>query len=411
VAISHVNTTVYASPGTTDTTVVNNVPSGVVDGDLLLWELAGVLGTASAPTGWLSWAAVTNAASRLSIFYRFASSEPASYTATVPSGRWNGIMSAYRGVDQTTPQDATPTTASSATTPAIVTATNGAYALSHGMAISASGVTNTNWTSSNGSIAGQTTQTQGAATNDTSAAAYLARPTAGSVTVNLVGSGTLSTQCRISSALRPATTLAATATGTLSLSATGDTAAQSTSTGSVSLSGTASTGASDTATGALALAAAATVTAPATATATLALIATATASAPTTGTATLSLSATAATTASDTATGTVVLSATAATSAAATGTGTLTLVGTGAGRAPATATGLLTLDATAALQAQATATGMLVLSGTGIARVAPIPFSFRVLTAATRIPTMRAATRGPTISATTRASELEGATR
>jgi hypothetical protein len=409
VAISHVNTTVYASPGTTDTTVVNNVPSGVVDGDLLLWELAGVLGTASAPTGWLSWAAVTNAASRLSIFYRFASSEPASYTATVPSGRWNGIMSAYRGVDQTTPQDATPTTASSATTPAIVTATNGAYALSHGMAISASGVTNTNWTSSNGSIAGQTTQTQGAATNDTSAAAYLARPTAGSV--NLVGSGTLSTQCRISSALRPATTLAATATGTLSLSATGDTAAQSTSTGSVSLSGTASTGASDTATGALALAAAATVTAPATATATLALIATATASAPTTGTATLSLSATAATTASDTATGTVVLSATAATSAAATGTGTLTLVGTGAGRAPATATGLLTLDATAALQAQATATGMLVLSGTGIARVAPIPFSFRVLTAATRIPTMRAATRGPTISATTRASELEGATR
>ena len=202
--ISHVNSTTFAGTSTTDTSVTNNVPSGVVDGDLLLWAISGGSALPATPSGWSSWAAAVNT-NRLTIFYRFASSEPASYTASgLTAGTYSAIMSAYRGVDQTTPQDATPLTGTSSV-PSITTVTPNAYALSHGKCKSASGVTNTVWTSTNGSVAGTTTTTLGASTNDTSGAMYMPRPTPGAIQVNCVPSGTgQTTQCRISSALRPA---------------------------------------------------------------------------------------------------------------------------------------------------------------------------------------------------------------
>lgn len=201
--ISHVNTTTFAGATTSDTSVTNDVPSGTVDGDILLWAISGGTATPATPSGWSPWASHVNT-NKLTIFYRFASSEPASYTASgLTAGSYTAEMSAYRGVDQTTPQDATPTTGTSSV-PSITTVTPNAYAVVHGKCKSATGVTNTNWTSSNGTVAGQTTMTTSGSTNDTSATTYLARPTAGAVTVGLQASGTVTSQIRISSALRPA---------------------------------------------------------------------------------------------------------------------------------------------------------------------------------------------------------------
>ena len=72
------------------TSVAVNVPSGVVNGDLLIAEIGAVNQTAAFPTetGWTLALAVdgTNGPNYLGIFYRYASSEPASYTFTGGTG-------------------------------------------------------------------------------------------------------------------------------------------------------------------------------------------------------------------------------------------------------------------------------------------------------------------------------------
>ena len=107
-----------ASAGTTQ---VINVPSGVQDGDLLLLACCtsdGDTGSVS-PNG--SWTQIVNNLNTggsapsppgISVFWRIASSEPASYTITdTESSGISGQMLCFTGVDNTTPIDVTTTTA------------------------------------------------------------------------------------------------------------------------------------------------------------------------------------------------------------------------------------------------------------------------------------------------------------
>jgi hypothetical protein len=108
------------------TTLSVDVPEGVVDGDLLITCAYGAVAATQSLT--------TNAAFSLTltaqestnqksyVFHRIASSEPSSYTWTMSStGIWGVGCFAYRGVDRTTPFQAsagnTYTTTSPATGP------------------------------------------------------------------------------------------------------------------------------------------------------------------------------------------------------------------------------------------------------------------------------------------------------
>jgi hypothetical protein len=78
-AISFVNLTT-AVQNTNSTTITINVPSSVVDNDVMIMQVLGRNpGTYTTPTGWTLWFGTTN---NRAIFYRYASSEPASYTVT-----------------------------------------------------------------------------------------------------------------------------------------------------------------------------------------------------------------------------------------------------------------------------------------------------------------------------------------
>jgi hypothetical protein len=93
-AISFVNLTT-AVQNTNSTTITINVPSSVVDGDVMIMQVLGVNpGTYTTPTGWTLWFGTTN---NRAIFYRYASSEPASYTVTSSSSTThNAYIIAYR---------------------------------------------------------------------------------------------------------------------------------------------------------------------------------------------------------------------------------------------------------------------------------------------------------------------------
>jgi len=78
-AILFVNLTT-AVQNTNSTTITINVPSSVLDDDLMIMQVLGnTVTTYTTPTGWTLWLATTN---NRAIFYRYASSEPASYTIT-----------------------------------------------------------------------------------------------------------------------------------------------------------------------------------------------------------------------------------------------------------------------------------------------------------------------------------------
>lgn len=77
-ALSIVNTTT-AVQNTASTTITINVPSGVVDGDILVLMVMSNGASWTTPSGWTVWLASGN---NRAIYYRTASSEPASYTIT-----------------------------------------------------------------------------------------------------------------------------------------------------------------------------------------------------------------------------------------------------------------------------------------------------------------------------------------
>lgn len=205
---------VYRASTTTESTgtaaIVNNVPAGTVNGDLLVWRYSET-GTniPTTPAGWTLATSGSTTSTSVTIWYRVASSEPASYTTgtLVTSGRHIGIMSAYSGVDNTTPFDvATPalvagTTAT--TCPAITPVTVGAWVLGIGNANVGTGVINTTFSSGNlTAVDAQVTSTNGAQTNNVGATGHFAW-TSGAFTPTYTTSNASVRTLGASLALRP----------------------------------------------------------------------------------------------------------------------------------------------------------------------------------------------------------------
>lgn len=94
-----VPTFVGAVTGSGNPTCTNSVPSGKTDGDLMLWFITVAYGTVTTPTGW----EFVDANSGGALFLRIASSEPTSYSVTVPNVVCRSVMHVWRGVDQADP--------------------------------------------------------------------------------------------------------------------------------------------------------------------------------------------------------------------------------------------------------------------------------------------------------------------
>jgi hypothetical protein len=193
------------------TTVALSRPAGLVDGDVLIAQITadGAPSITGTPTGWspvISPLAVGSSA-RVFAYYRVvpgAAAEPASYTWRLSTSvRWNGGMTAFHGVDRTTPFDSvahTRVNTSTSTTVAVsgVTTTTAGALLVGGVgpnSPSASVTPPTGWTELLESRGGQTAEL-----------AYQPRPTAGATgtaTWRLSSSNTAAGWLR---ALRPAAT-------------------------------------------------------------------------------------------------------------------------------------------------------------------------------------------------------------
>lgn len=83
-----------AVQNTSSTTIAVNVPTGTANGDLLILMVMSNSGTWTTPSGWTVWLASAN---NRAIYYRTASSEPASYTITQGSSTTaSACMLAYQ---------------------------------------------------------------------------------------------------------------------------------------------------------------------------------------------------------------------------------------------------------------------------------------------------------------------------
>lgn len=94
-------------------------PTGLTDGDVLITTMATDVAAGTPPSGFTTIGSATTAASeRVTVAYKVvttASGEPASYTWTGQSGRTSISITAFSGVDNTTPIDMAATTSVSTT--------------------------------------------------------------------------------------------------------------------------------------------------------------------------------------------------------------------------------------------------------------------------------------------------------
>lgn len=128
--------------GTATPTAVLPVPAGTAAGDVLVASVAADLNPAmTPPVGWtpiVSGLSVSTGARLFSYYHVVGASDPASFTWTFSTSvKWGGGITAYRGVNTTTPLDSSVVTAtdtswtkSSLTVGSITTATNGAMQIS-----------------------------------------------------------------------------------------------------------------------------------------------------------------------------------------------------------------------------------------------------------------------------------------
>lgn len=355
VAVTGTPTTAQIASGTT---LTQNVPSGIGNGPMLIWRVSGILATVpGTPAGWNLATSGTGTSQCIVVFWRIASSEPASYNLTVGGARWTGTMTAYTGVDPGTPfavvtGGGSSTGTSSISFNAVTTTTPNVLLIPVvGVNISTSGVTNGTLSSSNTTIDAQISSAAGANTNNVGAMSESLKVAAGAFTPAFTCSQTTARTITIASVGLNAVGVAS-GTGVITLAATGGATAPA--------AGTAT----------LVLAATGTATipgSPASGTASLSLSATGGAAAPAAGTATLALAATG--TAQVTAAGTAALTLSATGTGGATGAGaaTLSLAATGTARATAGGTGALALTAIGGARATAGGTGTLALAATGTA--------------------------------------------
>lgn len=165
---------------TSVTSMVVPMPAGVAVGDLLLMHVvSSVTANPTTPTNWAVFEpnlSIGSPGPTSITYFKWADgTEGSSVTVTVPTGKYEGHIAAYRGVDTTNPKDvAAPTGTQSATTtlavpPPITTVTAGAMVLLFTAANSASGVVNTTWASANMTERVEGTSTVAATTNPTAA--------------------------------------------------------------------------------------------------------------------------------------------------------------------------------------------------------------------------------------------------
>jgi PKD repeat protein len=170
-----------ASTETATTTVSLPAPTGRAAGDVLVASFtADKNPTVAVPAGWT---AITNglnigSGARVFAYYRVVgSSDPATYTWTLSTAvKWGGGITAYTGVNTTTPLDSTVATAVNATfsatsiaVPGVTTASNGAMLIG-GLGFDSSttaATAPTGWTerfeTSGGQVAEQADRTQATA--------------------------------------------------------------------------------------------------------------------------------------------------------------------------------------------------------------------------------------------------------
>src|SRR5947209_8222374 len=89
------------------TTIVMTVPTGVVDNDVMVMAITvrgGTGTTITTPGGWTLIDSVTSGTALIqSLYWRVASSEPASYTVTITSNKASGVIVAWSGASTSAP--------------------------------------------------------------------------------------------------------------------------------------------------------------------------------------------------------------------------------------------------------------------------------------------------------------------
>jgi hypothetical protein len=86
--------------GTGGSSITVNMPSGVKDGDYLLMCVCANLGGVTGPAGWTEIFLVSQSKT---VFWRMASNEPASYTATFPTAKAAAVVIALSGANPVFP--------------------------------------------------------------------------------------------------------------------------------------------------------------------------------------------------------------------------------------------------------------------------------------------------------------------
>lgn len=191
-------------------------PTGLADGDVLITTLGTSAAAGTPPTGFTTiGSATTSASERVTVAYKVVTSaagEPASYSWTGASGRSSLTITAFSGVDNTTPIDMTAATATGTASVALsnTTVTNAALILA--MAIG-------DWSTAGMTIpAGMTSLFNLGNPGRRTAGAYLEQATAGATgTKTFTGESGLS-MAGIIFALRPSSgpaTFEGSAAGTL----------------------------------------------------------------------------------------------------------------------------------------------------------------------------------------------------
>src|SRR5207248_675984 len=98
-----------SSAATNATSIIVNKPTGVIDGDVMVASIgfSTAITFTTIPAGWTQVRIATNGGLGLGVFVRVASGEPTTYTwGTSAASSLAGGISAYIGVDNTTPVDA-----------------------------------------------------------------------------------------------------------------------------------------------------------------------------------------------------------------------------------------------------------------------------------------------------------------
>ncbi|MHC1731962.1 MAG: hypothetical protein AB9888_08055 [Bacteroidales bacterium] len=112
-AIQHIGNTGYIGSGANAITV--GVPTGYQQNDLLLLILQGYDAYPAAPAGWTSIDTQTNTNTFLRVCYKFAATTEEAVAVADSGNSTRGIMVCFRGVDTTTPINATSKATSSGT--------------------------------------------------------------------------------------------------------------------------------------------------------------------------------------------------------------------------------------------------------------------------------------------------------